>query len=404
MSQSLPSTDADPLAKRGDQPSGQSDKIVNVVFVRRAYSDRSGPVTDVMDDLARAMRGEGYRVGIVAVPANPPGEIELLSSRALRFLAKSGLPRRMTSLMFLSAALAKLLTIRAQVDIVITVDDPPGVGYVGRLLQGLTRRRVGHVSWVMDLFSLMESTTAGSQARTAALGAWLELQSLRGSCSQTVTIGTCMSEALSSRGVQSSYIPLLATPAESPGPPTNIDQQAPVTLFYGGHIGPRSPLGPLLSAVAESPESLLLSIVGRGPAYAAIHKEWANHPSVALTSTLPWDSYQELARSADVHCVVLGEQYTGMCVPSKAYQAMKMHKPVLYIGSGDGQVAKDVRRAGAGWVASATVREVMSALQQITRDEAYRRGEAGAKFLQEERCPSAVMPNWRSIIEGRRYL
>src|SRR5206468_3094806 len=114
--------------------------------------------------------------------------------------------------------------------------------------------------------------------------------------------------------------------------------------------------------------------------------------------------YQPLAglsgslSAADLHVVVMGNEFVGTIHPCKIYNVLKVGAPVLYIGPGAGHVpeilAELADEAACGWAKHADIKSVVHHIRRIAllgrRGHVEAFDKAAAKFSKASWLPAFV--------------
>jgi len=357
-----------------------------VVAYGYAASERDA-VAKAVHDLAGELRRRGERVAVIAIR---PEQIVLSGGNAA---AKAR--RLLSEIRFLGSAARFVWRRRRAIRVVITVDVPSGIPFVGALARRLSRGRVTDVAWVMDLYRLTRDQGGPlSKARAA-----FERAALRSS-GKVVTIGECMADVLSAvAGGKVSTIPLwhrdmAATPVG--------DRGGPLKLLYSGSARDLHPLLPLVRAVANR-RDIELSINGSGSEVDRVAAYLAGTPAsnVRIGGFVDESQLEAAYAAADIHVVSLAESATGTCVPSKVYAAMAAGRGVLYLGSGSGQAARDVLAANAGLVVpTESVSLISTTVSKLVsdREAVHEYGVQARKFFEERRNVRAGGEKWVGAI------
>ena len=275
---------------------------------------------------------------------------------------------------------------------IITVDVPTGIGLVGAAIARL--RRAQHVALVMDLYQFQPDRRS---TFTQRLRRQVDALSLRWA-GRVVAIGSCMAELIETTTGRDSAVVPIWVPAQHdaavPLPRSSIGiEHGRLVLLYSGHAGEQHPLSAVVEAVCDDSirDRVALVIAGWGVARDAARAVATERAlsNVHFLEPLPPGQVPSLLALGDVHLVSLAEQATGTCVPSKAYTAMSAGRPVLYVGSPNGQAAIDVNHVG-GSVAS-TVTDIVEAIRAFEESAELRLrvGAAGRRFSQEARSPES---------------
>jgi colanic acid biosynthesis glycosyl transferase WcaI len=387
-----------------------------IVMVRAYFTARPDALVRVMAELGEGLINAGCTVNVLAMSetrsrsnflAQYPSVTEI-SLRPVNCLGPRKLRSATRQAWFLVAATGWLIRHRQDVDTLITVDTPSGIGVVGRLMRWLTGGRINHINWVMDLFY-----SQSTNANVGRLVGWitrqmrhLEFFGLRGS-SPVVVLGECMRELLQRNGVSAPIhvIPLWATDDLIESERVNDSETHLRTVFYGGHAAARNPLFPVIEAAKYFAErGVRFEIIGAGSEIDSLRTRIQRESvhNVHVTSTLGSLEYARRAGLADIHLVSLDAAITGSGVPSKTYAAMAVSKPIVYMGSAVGQAARDVISANAGHVIPHSGAALTKVLIDMLRDEGLLRelGKNGRVFLLRERTRCRGTDRWLALLDS----
>jgi hypothetical protein len=102
--------------------------------------------------------------------------------------------------------------------------------------------------------------------------------------------------------------------------------------MYSGNHSPCHPLDTLLDAAraVTTHSEIVFCFVGGGSEQVKVRKS-----GLSNVMCLPYQPLDELSSSlsaADLHTVVMGEQFVGIVHPCKVYNILSVGAPVLYIG------------------------------------------------------------------------
>lgn len=289
-----------------------------------------------MGELVDALSRRGQRVSIAPTSCSPE---------------KRRLSRVFDQWVFVAGLFAHLRQNPA-VTTVVTLDAPAGM----RLLLNIWRRfgrQHRHIAWVMDLYWLQSTPRSLAEK----LRRKIEILGLR-HVDEAVVLGECMRDLLTrwAPRVPSTVIPIWQPDTWTrAGNPVNADEdEMPDTeLIYSGHAGVAHSLVTLARAI-EANNDLRFRVIGWGVEVDRVAQtvevehlaRTTVHPPALMSKAI------DNLNNADVHVASLRESMTGTCVPSKAYAAMALGKPLLFLGDERCQVARDIRRANCGFVVS----------------------------------------------------
>lgn len=231
---------------------------------------------------------------------------------------------------------ATLAAAAAAHDAVISLTDPPLLAC--RLARRLKAETLW-IEWTMDLYPEALAAAAGLSPRPSRFPG-LRRPDLR------LCLGPEQAAFLAADG--GPPIRQLILPAGVCDPPANSLSPPPsglVHLAYAGNLG-RAHWADALPSLARAcdPARFRLTIAAYGKQAATTRKALAAFPHVDWRET-PL-SETEL-NAAHVHIVSLKENWTHVCVPSKAVSALSRGRPILFFGSARSDVWRWAQTDGA---------------------------------------------------------
>lgn len=306
---------------------------------------------------------------------------------------------------YLFRALGHMLAGSTTTAEIVTVDVPTGIGLVGALAARARGRR--HVSLVMDLYQFQGHARVRNGQ---ALRRFVDRLSLR-SAGKIVTLGDCMSARVRAISGRSSVaLPIWQDPTElRETEATALRVQLGIAettrvVLYSGHAGAQHPLLQIAGAIVDLPDfmDVLFVVAAHGTNAQLVARAYEGSARVRMIPAVPRARVSELLSLGDLHVVSLSDDATGTCVPSKTYAAMAASRPVLYVGSSQGQAAADVIRANAGAVVDLDRDAIATTLMLMLSDPGALRkmGEAGRAFLVSERSDLIQAIRWRELVEA----
>ncbi|HSK63509.1 MAG TPA: glycosyltransferase, partial [Pyrinomonadaceae bacterium] len=107
-------------------------------------------------------------------------------------------------------------------------------------------------------------------------------------------------------------------------------------VMYSGNHSPCHPLDTLLAAALnlKGCDDVMFCFVGGGSEQEKVN-DFASRHELTNIKVLPYQPLDSLSASlsaADLHVVVMGEQFVGIVHPCKIYNIMSVGAPMLYIG------------------------------------------------------------------------
>lgn len=325
-------------------------------------------------DLARRLARDGHEVTAIASrsiygragASLPPTDtiegIEVRRVASSRYGRASLLARAVDFLGFYVRATVAALALPRQ-DVVICFTTPPFISLVGLALGAL--RGTKTVYWAMDLYpdvaiqcGILRKESAGARALE-----WLNRTCLR-RASRVVVLGRCMRDRIEAKGLSAERLVLIRPWAE-PGQPAR-PRNAPNrfrdewgaggrrVIMYSGNFGLGHDFETIVDGIARlrGDGRFLFALVGGGN-----RKGWVIETlrargvdNVVDLPYQPREALGELLSAADIHLVSLASGMEGIMVPSKFFGVAAAGRPVVYVGSPTGEIARCITEAGCGKV------------------------------------------------------
>lgn len=259
------------------------------------------------------------------------------------------------------AALFSLKSRRADLNVFLT--QPPLFSVWGYALNRF--RKEPYLCVIMDVYPdvairggiLAEKSWLAKLLRKISVGV------LR-NASAVVVIGRCMQENLVAKGVPAErihFIPNWVNEREIypvPHDKNRLRQELNLgedfVVLYSGNLGVSHHFDSLLEIIRRMRDvsGLKFVIAGGGAHWHRIDKFKKEHQLENLL-LLPFQPLNRLAESlslGDVHLVSLKEGFEGLEVPSKAYGALAVGRPLIYQGNPSGEIARMIEEAEIGFV------------------------------------------------------
>lgn len=309
-----------------------------------------------LTDLARELSARGHDVTVIASDRGydnpslrfPRREtwhgIDIIRIPSLS-LGKSSRWRRVVNFGSFAIVCALRLLFLRRFDVVVALTSPPLISFLAALLVKL--KGGSFCFWVMDL-NPDEAIAAGWLAEES-LAARLLQRMLSYSLKQarhTIVLDRFMRDRVLAKGAKPERITII--------PPWSHDDAVGFSaegrevfrrehglrdqfvVMYSGNHSPCHPLDTLLAAALElkARDDIMFCFVGGGSEQAKV-KEFARRHELSNVKCLPYQPLSELSNSlsaADLHVVVMGEQFAGIVHPCKVYNILSVGAPVLYIG------------------------------------------------------------------------
>jgi glycosyltransferase involved in cell wall biosynthesis len=305
-----------------------------------------------LTDLATALTARGHQVTVIASDRgydDPTrrfkrrerwNDIEISRIPSLSLGKDSRWRRALNFASFLLACSLRLLML-PRFDVVVALTSPPLISFLAALFVKLKGGSL--CFWVMDL-NPDEAIAAG----------WLDDKSLTtrllqrmlnysfNVATRTVVLDRFMKERVVKKGIDPERIAIV--------PPWSHDDHVQYSaagreefrqkhglsdkfvVMYSGNHSPCHPLDTLIKAARALQErsEIVFCFIGGGSEQVKVREQ-----GLANVKCLPYQPLAELSSSlsaADLHVVVMGDEFVGIVHPCKVYNIMSIGAPTLYIG------------------------------------------------------------------------
>ena len=299
----------------------------------------------------------------------------------------------------------RLLTL-GRFDLVVALTSPPLISFLAALFVKLKGGSL--CFWVMDL-NPDEAIAAGwldERSATAGLLQRMLRYSFRVS-DRTVVLDRFMKELVMAKGVDPARITII--------PPWSHDDQVGYSaagreafrerhglsdkfvVMYSGNHSPCHPLNTLIDAARTltAQTDIVFCFVGGGSEQVKVRES-----GLSNVKCLPYQPLNELSGSlsaADLHVVVMGEQFVGIVHPCKVYNILSVGAPVLYIGPQPSHVTDVASQQGKFFLTRhGDVNAVVAAILEATH---FRERQAVTPFAKQTLLPQLI-----EVIEARHDL
>ena len=393
-----------------------SEAPPRIIFVNRLYWPAGAATAQLLSDLAEGLAARGFSVHVVAAGTGATHHHGVTIHRTGTPENHGGLVSRVWNhRSFLRAARGELNRLVQAGDTVVALTDPPLLGILAATVARERGARVIH--WIQDIYPEIASVHFGALARWLLAGlahrrdrAWQEA----GAC---VTLGAEMGHMVASRGVDPARIHLLPNwaPRELDAPATAEAIAAKRAAWectgkfivaYSGNLGRVHEFATLLDAaerLRDDPQVVFL-FIGRGARYPAVAEEIKRRrlTNVRLLLPEPRSSLAAALGAADVHAVTLAPAYSGLVYPSKLAGALAAGRPVVFVGSADGEIARLLKAQDCGAGLAPGQGEALATLIKAWRaDDALRhRLGANARTVFSGRFDLAsALDHWEALLQ-----
>lgn len=230
-------------------------------------------------------------------------------------------------------------------DVVVALTSPPLISFLGALFVRL--KGGSFCFWVMDL-NPDEAIAAGwldERSVAARVLKWMLGYSFK-RAAQTIVLDRFMKDRVLAKGVSAERVTVI--------PPWSHDDAVEFSaegreafrsehglsdrfvVMYAGNHSPCHPLDTLLGAALElkASDDIAFCFIGGGSEQQKV-REFALRHGLGNVKCLPYQPLDRLSHSlsaADLHVVVMGDEFVGIVHPCKIYNIMAVGAPALYIG------------------------------------------------------------------------
>jgi glycosyltransferase involved in cell wall biosynthesis len=303
------------------------------------------------------------------------------------------------------------LSLSPRYDVVVALTSPPLISFLGALF---VRVRGGKFfSWVMDLNP--DEAIAAGWLKADSLSAKILSRLLRYSLThaeQVIALDHFMKRRIIDKGVPEERVTVL--PPWSHDDTVKFDRHGRAAfrqehnlsdkfvVMYAGNHSPCHPLNTLIEAARRlsNRKDIVFCFLGGGSEQGKV-REFAALHNLGNVRCLPYQPLEKLSAAlsaADLHVVVMGNEFVGIVHPSKLYNILIVGSPFLYIGPEESHITELAAKT-KGQFRSYTARHgdvevVVNGIQEEawhTSQEAKRRmPEIGKTFLKPTLLPRLI--------------
>lgn len=346
---------------------------MRVIIANRFFSPDQSATSRMVSSLARGLAGRGFEVHVVASRQSydgttlyPPRGVE--SGAMVHRVWTTNFGRRRLfgrAVDYLTYHLSLAWRVRRLArsgDIAIACTDPPLASVT--VLAAILGTGARLVNWLHDLFP--EAATrlglVNDHSHLCGTLIWLRNLSLRRAACNVTPI-PAMATHLISLGIPAPSFTVIRQWSEGdaihPVPPTENDLrrewglEGKVVIGYSGNFGRIHEFDTLLNAASRlaNRDDLAFLFIGDGQRRAFVEAEVARRGlrNVVMKPLQPVSVLAKSLSAADLHLVSLLPALEICSVPSKFYGVLAAGRPTLFVGDGDGEIARSVDRFGCGY-------------------------------------------------------
>lgn len=300
-------------------------------------------------------------------------------------------------------------------DVVLALTTPPLISFIGAWRARIWRVRFCY--WVMD-FNPDEAIAAGWLEADSFVGRGLDRMSRFSlqRAEQIIALDHFMRERIVAKGISQHKIKVI--------PPWSQDEDVcfdaegrrrfrtahrledKFVVMYSGNHSMCHPLDTVMAAAKRlaDNEEVAFCFVGGGTQFPRI-QEFARHEDLPNVSCFPYQPFSELAgtlSAADLHLVVMGNQFVGLVHPCKLYNILRVGSPLIYVGPTPSHVSEIFDRCRT-WpyaqVKHGEVEQLVESILELKRKAIRHEGQCQFP-LAGEFSKQSLLPQVTSLLES----
>jgi len=353
-----------------DHATMTQSRQAKLIFINRYFYPDHSATSQMLSDLAFGLAKDSpnHAIHIVTsrqryddAAAQLPAQ-ELMQNvhihrvATTRFGRQNLLGRAIDYLSFYAAAFVTLIKLTKAGDTLIAKTDPPLISVIAAWVATLKRAHL--VNWLQDLFPEVAAELGVKLARGLPykLLKALRNQTLR-QAKMNIVIGELMADRLRREGVPGNQISVIhnwadeeqlhPVPHEQNPLRSEWGLQGKFVVGYSGNLGRSHDFATILDAaeaLKDNPDIVFL-LIGGGAQLPQVLKDCADRglDNVMFKPYQPREKLSESLSVADVHLISLKPELESLIVPSKFYGILAVGRPVIFIGSEDGELARTIQ-------------------------------------------------------------
>lgn len=332
---------------------------MHIVFINRYFHPDHSATSQILSDLAFALRKDNYDVTVIASRQrydSPGADLPAFETingvevhRVLTTkLGRANLLGRMLDYLsfYISAAFKLHALTRSRTTVVIPMTDPPMLSVAVQAISKLNK--FPHINWVQDLFpdTAQRLNIPGTRGLLGNTLQKLHNKAIRQSaCSVVIDAG--MQKILTSRGIPQGQLALIPNWANGkligpiPSDENHLRQSwgldGKFVIGYSGNLGRAHEYQTMLDAAVRLADTrnICFLVIGGGALLPKLKRAVAdnNLKNVIFKPYQPTDLLPYTLSLPDIHLVITRPDMEGLVFPSKFYAAIAAGRPCIYIGS-----------------------------------------------------------------------
>jgi hypothetical protein len=329
---------------------------MNILLLNQCFYPDVMATAQQLNDLAVGLVKEGHSVTVIASDRGYDDPSRRFARRetwnGVRIIRISSLTlgkqkrwhRAVNFASFLVSCTLRLL-LSPRYDVVVALTSPPLISFLGALFVRIKGGKF--FFWVMDLNP--DEAVAAGWLKADSLSARVLSRLLRYSlihAEQVIALDHFMKQRIVAKGIPEQRVTVLPPWAHDDS--VKFDRQGRVEfrekhglnesflVMYAGNHSPCHPLNTLIEAARRLSDrrDIVFCFLGGGSEQAKVKEFAALHglENVRCWPYQPLDQLSGALSAADLHVVVMGDEFVGIVHPSKLYNILNIGCPFLYIG------------------------------------------------------------------------
>lgn len=344
---------------------------MKIVFINRYFYPDESATSQILTDLAFELANKKDNIWVVCSRLMYDGSTQLPANETINgvhikriwttsFGRSNLIGRSFDYLSFYISALFVLLFLVSKNDVVVSKTDPPLISLVASFVCKVKGAKL--VNWIQDLFPEVASAL-GMKSLSIFENVLIYLRNISlKTAKMNVVIGETMKERLLAQGVSNNNIIIVDNwsdgsaikPVVRANNSLRKDWQLSneFVVGYSGNMGRAHEFDTILGAVEELNDSANIKFIFIG---GGAKKSWLEEQvkSRHLNNVIfkPYQERSQLMHSLcvpDIHLISLYPTLEGLIVPSKFYGIAAAGRPVIFLGSKDGEIARKLTDSNCG--------------------------------------------------------
>lgn len=397
-----------------------------IIFINRYYRPDHSATAQLLSDLAQTLADDGHEVSVVTsrqtyddanrqLPAHEVIQGVCVHRIWTSCFGRAKLTGRAVDyLSFYVSSLIYLLRRLQRGDIVIAKTDPPLISVIAALCARIKGAVL--INWLQDVFPEVANKLGMLDTKNPV---YRILQKVRNwglrTAQKNIVIGELMGDTIRRNNAGAGNTIVIPNWSIQPVLKPSEKQDNPLrrewniidkfVVGYSGNLGRAHEFQTILNTALSLREhtDIVFLFVGAGAQLKPV-REFAEVNQLENILFKPYQPIENLACSlaaADVHLVSLQPELEGLIVPSKFYGILSVERPVIFIGSQNGELAHLIARHNCGVTIdpgdSVTLADYISTLhsqRSILLKTSAASGELARTLLNR----NISLQRWRAVI------